>query len=272
MSMNLNWEVVEKPLYSNFKEISGYKALYRSDTEEILHVCKSTYTPTLNSQFLEVVERFSDITGFPIMMIDEVAGGKKILAFLKCSDSIKIHGHEFKDFLMVGNSHDGSTGFFIGNSNIMVRCENRFTKNFKQMQVYHTKNQSFRIDNISKDFDFYLNKRQQFYDRFAEYVDFEVVDEDKERLVHLIAEVSPEERKGEKQISTRKQNIITDIHESIETECKDLGSNVFGLFNGVTHYTTHKKKQKEAIFGNALGTVADINNKALQFCENLLIH
>jgi hypothetical protein len=58
---------------------------------------------------------------------------------------------------------------------------------------------------------------------------------------------------------------------SIDKECLALGDNLFGLFNGVTHYTTHIKKAKETTFGNALGTLARINQDAFQFCESQLV-
>lgn len=270
-NVSLPWEVVEQPIYTNTSIVQGYKALIRSDNGEILNICKESYTPTKNEQFLEVVSKFEQITGFPVQMVSDISGGKKILAFLKCTDVLSIEGYRFEDYLMIGNSHDGSTGFFVGNSNIMVRCENRFSQKYRQFQVYHTKNNHVRVDKVADSFDSYIKNRQRFYDKYAEYVDFEVVEEHKEQLVNLITEVTPEEINGEKEISTRKQNIRLDVWDSVNRECNELGNNLFGLFNGVTHYTTHKRKQKEKVFGNPLGTVADINEKAFKFCNDLLL-
>ena len=270
MENKLNWEVIERPLYSNFQPVAGYKALFRSDNDELLHIAKATYTHTPNDRFLETVDKLSNITGFPIELFDEVQGGKKVIAFLKCTNPVSVGGYEFKDYLMVGNSHDGSTGFFIGNSNVMVRCANRFTKQFRSLQVYHTKNHNIKIDTLANSFDDFTKQRQRFYDRFGEYVDFEIVDEHKEKLVNSIVELTPLEIAEPETISTRKNNIITDIHKSIEIETNAIGNNLFGLFNGITHYTTHTRTQKNPVFGNAFGSVADINNKALTFCETLI--
>ena len=272
MESKISWEVIERPLFSNFQPVKGYKALFRSDNDQLLHIAKSTYTPTTNDRFLETVDKLSNITGFPIERFDEVQGGKKVMAFLKCTDPISVGGYAFKDYLMVGNSHDGSTGFFVGNSNIMIRCANRFTKQFRNLQVYHTKNHDIKIDELSNSFDDFNKQREKFYDRFSEYVDFEIVEEHKDKLVNLIAEVSIEEQKDHSLISTRKRNIISNIHESIQIETSALGNNIFGLFNGITHYTSHTKKVKEPVFCNAFGTVADINNKAFTFCESLVNH
>jgi Domain of unknown function (DUF932) len=272
MIEKLSWEVVERPLFSNNTQLNGYKALYRSDNQELLQVAKSTYTPTTNERFLEVVERLSEITGFPIELFDEVAGGKKVIAFLKCTDPVTVNGYKFKDWLMVGNSHDGSTGFFIGNSNMMIRCENRFTQQFQNLKVLHTRNHDLKIDSLTNSFDEYVMQRQRFYNRFSEYVDFEVVEEDKTKIVNSLVQVTPLEIEQPETMSSRKQNIITDIHRSIERETIELGNNLFGLFNGITHYTSHIRRQKSLVFCNAFGTSADFNHRAFTLCENLLTH
>ena len=190
-TQNLSWDVIERPIFSNFSQVNGYKAIYRSDTNELLHIAKNSYTPTTNERFLETVYRLSQITGYPIELYDEIAGGRKTLAFLKCTEPTRINGYEFKDYLLIGNSHDGSTGFFIGNSNMMIRCENRFTKQFRQIQINHTKNHDVKIDTLAGSFTNYSTQRQRFYNEFSEYIDFEIMDQDKENLVNAIAEVSP---------------------------------------------------------------------------------
>lgn len=107
-----SWDVVEKPIYSNNQVLSGYKAIFRSDTNHLLNVCKDSYTPTTNERFMEVVQKMNDITGFPVKCFDEFDGGKKVLAFLQCTEPIQVGGHSFEDYLMIGNSHDSSTGRF----------------------------------------------------------------------------------------------------------------------------------------------------------------
>jgi hypothetical protein len=42
----------------------------------------------------------------------EFEGGRKVLAFLECIEPIKVQGYDFQDFMLIGNSHDSSTGRF----------------------------------------------------------------------------------------------------------------------------------------------------------------
>lgn len=267
----LNWEVIEKPIYGNNRVLAGYKGVFRNDNGKLLNVAKNSYTPTSNTKFIEVAQRLNEITGFPIQDYYELEGGKKTLAFLKCTEPIQVCGYEFKDYLMLGNSFDGSTGFFIGNSSMMVRCKNRFSKKFRQLQVNHTKNHSFKIDALCQAFEMFMDERKKLFTQMEKFNAVRVDNSLKRALVERLAKMSEEEKLGNEQaiISTRKSNIIAQITHSIETECRDLGNNALGLFNGITHYTTHIKSSKNATFGNPFGVLNDLNQNAFKFCLEL---
>jgi hypothetical protein len=104
-------------------------------------------------------------------------------------------------------------------------------------------------------------------ERFAQVQIDDVV---KQSLVERLTRMTNEEKLGTKEISIRKENVMNNLWQSIDKECLALGDNLFGLFNGATHYTTHTKKVKEPIFGNCLGSLARINNDAFEFCESYL--
>jgi hypothetical protein len=91
----------------------------------------------------------------------------------------------------------------------------------------------------------------------------------KDALVERLTRMNDEEKLGN-EVSTRKRNIITNLNSSIDRECADLGDNAFGLFNGITHYTTHIKNLKNAIFGNPFGSANELNQTAFKFCTELI--
>ena len=264
----LCWEVVEKPIYSNNRPLSGHKAIFRSDNGGLLNVTKNSYTPTTNTRFVEVVNRMSEITGFPIRCFDEFEGGKKVLAFLECTETMQVQGHNFQDFMLIGNSHDSSTGFFIGNSSKMIRCSNRFSKVFRQLQVHHTRNHDTKIEQLLGYFQTFMQERKKLFTQMEQFAKVEIDDSIKDALVHRLTRMTHEEKLGTKELSIRKENIYHDMWWSIDKECLALGDNLFGLLNGITHYTTHNRKTKESVFGNCLGSLAKINTDAFEFCES----
>jgi hypothetical protein len=121
-----------------------------------------------------VVDRMSTITGFPIKCHDEFEGGKKVLAFLECTEPIRVQGYDFDDFMLIGNSHDSSTGFFIGNSSKMIRCSNRFSKIFRQLQVSHTKNHDAKIDQLLRYFETYQKERKHLFNQMQRMAEIKI--------------------------------------------------------------------------------------------------
>ena len=59
------------------------------------------------------------------------------------------------------------------------------------------------------------------------------------------------------------------LRNSINREIKDLGSNAFALFNGVTWYTTHNMRTRNSLNSQINGTANLINQKAYRFCIGL---
>ncbi len=222
------WEIISKPIYSNNQPLTGHKALFRNDSNTLLNVAKTSYTPTTNARFVEVVERMSEVTGFPIRCYDRAAfrefeGGKKVLAFLECTETIQVQGFDFQDYMIIGNSHDSSTGFFIGNSSKMIRCSNRFSKVFRQLQVHHTRNHDAKIDQLLGYFQTFMAERKQLFTKMEKFAQIEIDDSIKETLVQRLTRMNQEEILGTKEISIRKENVMNSLWQSIDKECLALG-------------------------------------------------
>lgn len=69
--------------------------------------------------------------------------------------------------------------------------------------------------------------------------------------------------------STRKQNIVENVLESIDTEFARTGQTAYGLLQGVTHYTNHKASGFENPDYIYLGRGAEVNDKAVKFALEL---
>lgn len=269
MDTLLNWDITEKKVYSNNTELKSHKAIFRNDNGKLLNVAKESYTPTTNARFKEVVNSMQDITGFPLQCYDEFDSGKKVLAFLKCTEPIQVLGYDFEDYMLIGNSHDSSTGFFIGNSSTMVRCQNRFSRVFRKLNVYHTRNHDSKIESLLASFRVFMQERKATFATMEAmskvYIDAAL----QTSLVERLANMTFEESMGLKEISTRKQNLIQNMHKCINKESDVLGDNALGFFQGITNYTTHVRKN-QVVFCNALGGAAVLNEKAFQLCEELI--
>jgi phage/plasmid-like protein (TIGR03299 family) len=265
-----NWDVKEAPVFRpDGKLISGYKTIERSDNGHILNMCKDSYTPVTNEQFCEFVENLSKITGYQIENFSEFQQGAKVLAFIKAPE-FSINGHSFDNYLAVGNSHDSSKAFFVANTNTMIRCQNQFSLAVNGLKAFHTSNNQAQIKQIERSFNLWSTQQKVLQNNYDLLSNNNVSEQRAEKFIKHIFDL-PEElsfEDAEKELSSRKMNQIGELVNCIEIESKDLGNTDFALFNGVTRWTTHVRKQKDKTFGNLFGTNATLNNKALEFVLN----
>jgi hypothetical protein len=266
--MTLDWEVETQKLYNkDGRALADYRLLTRSDNGSVLNVCKKTYRPTLNETFKDCVKRMQKITNFELSGFVEGHGGKKIFAYLK-SENQSIAGFDFNNYMVIGNSHDYSSGFFIGTVHYMMRCQNQWAtvKKGALHTVSHTANSDELIDRLMLRFEHYQTDLNENKKRLETWREIEIPQELREAMIARILAIELGKEGG---VPTRTQNRIEALEYSIDRECGDIGDNLLGLFQGVTHYTTHVMAQKERVFGNIIGRSHEINKKAFEFCTQV---
>lgn len=264
-----NWDITENPVFQgtdaqNIAIVDGSKALVRNDNNETLAIVKKSYNPMTTEAFLTTMEKLVKITGFNIEGFAEFKNGQKILGFLKNDkDNLNIGGHAIKDHLLIGNAF-GDTSFFLGTSTILIRCQNQFSQIEKISKIRHTKSFSVKLEELYHYVEFYYSKRDELYKTFERLGNVNTNEAMREKMIRFVLGVK---ETTETEISTRKLNQMDLLRANIVTEIADLGDNMFGLFNGITRYTTHDIISKEPSFGSVFGIKAEINAKALQFAE-----
>jgi len=266
LQKTLDWDVREKQLFTTENyHVEDYKAIMRDDNKQILSVMKNSYHPLSNTEFKERVNKIAEISKFELEGFTEFKGGSKILSFLRNTrENVHIGGHKLKEYMVIGNSHDGSSSFFIGTSSLLIRCQNQFSEVSKLTKVRHTKNSHGKMQEAYDYFDYYLNKREKMLEMFNKMRNISVDSEVKDKMINFVLDVKETE---EKEVSTRKKNQILSLNNFMNIETNDLGENLWGIFNGVTRYTTHGLGEKGANFGSIFGTPAKINEKAFAFCK-----
>ena len=262
----LNWEVQTEKLYNHQgQSLKDFKMLLRSDNGALLNVCKKSYRPTLNSRFKEVVGRMSKITGFECNGFVEAYGGRRVFAYLK-SEGQKIAGFNFDNYMVIGNSHDYSSGFFISSVHEMIRCQNQWSK-LKKGSLYtipHTSSSEERIEELVLRFENYmddLNKNKRNLEMWREV---DVSPALREMMLERVLNI---EMGNEDSMPGKTQKRVDSLNFALDRELKDVGNNLLGLFQGVTYYSTHMLNQKSQVFGNLIGNGYTVNERAMGFCE-----
>jgi hypothetical protein len=264
----LDWEVEERPIFDETGQpIDGYKHLINSKTDEVLHVCKSTFTPTKNEVLKEIALQLCEKGGFEIKGFASFKGGKRVMAYLTAPKLNGMLGLNVADYMILGNGNDGGSSFFTGLTNHVYRCSNMFSSTNKQIRITHTSGHENRINEAMNTVDLFFNARTGFYEQMEDFAQHTVGYSQRDEFAnHVLGLESGEE------ISKRMENNKERLLESINRETSELGTNLFGLFNGVTHYTTHTLKQKSPIFGNPFGHAENLNRRAFEYCTEEATH
>lgn len=261
----LDWEVQEMSLSTETGIEVPYKVLMRSDNQEVLSVKTGVYTVFTNAKFQALIDKIVDFGGFSFEGYQEFNGGKKILAFLKNTNSnYRLCGYKVNEYLIVGNSNDGSSKLFIGTSNFMHRCKNQFTEKIRCFEQRHTVDLDLENVDLRAILKEYEDARKHLYFNMQQLSMIKVHNSDIDMMVKHVLKLN-ESRDLEvmtdlkQPISAREQS----LRKYIYLEMKELGQTYWGLFNGVTKYTSTELKGG---FGNTRGTAARINSTAYDVC------
>jgi hypothetical protein len=238
---NLNWKVKsESVMTESGIELEGYTALVREDTNTPLSVRSDTYYPFQNYELVELLDRVSGLTGLEIHRGGSFGDGRKVYIQLKSND-LKIGNDRVEGFLTGINSFDGTTSLAFGPSNVTISCQNKFFAAFREMQskVRHTKNMVVRIDEICRSLEGVLVEEKKVFDSILELSNTRFDDIIKEKVTRKLFNIKPEFSLDSDDLPSVTKNKLSRFYIDLNGELSQKGDNMWGLFSGVTKYTTH---------------------------------
>ena len=120
----LDWTVEARNIYSTLGEvIPGYKANVRTSDDSVLGVVSDRYQIVQNEEAF----RFTDDLlqeGVTYETAGSLQGGKKVWMLARLPEKYIIAGDEVTPYLVVFNSHDGSSGVKVAMTPVRVVCQN----------------------------------------------------------------------------------------------------------------------------------------------------
>lgn len=238
---NLNWKVKsESVMTESGIQLEGYTALVREDTNTPLSVRSDTYYPFQNYELVELLDRVSGLTGLEIHRGGSFGDGRKVYIQLKSND-LKIGNDRVEGFLTGINSFDGTTSLAFGPSNVTISCQNKFFAAFREMQskVRHTKNMVVRIDEICRSLEGVLVEEKKVFDSILELSNTRFDDIIKDKVTRKLFNIKPEFSLDSDDLPSVTKNKLSRFYIDLNGELSQKGDNMWGLFSGVTKYTTH---------------------------------
>lgn len=239
---NLNWKVNSENIQTESGIIIGGKqALVREDNGSVLSIVSNNYYPYQNDELMELLYRVSNKTGLEVHKGGSFKEGARTYIQLKSND-LKLGNDRIEGFLTGINSFDGSTSLAFGPSNITISCQNAFFAAFKEIgtKIRHTKNMSIRVDEVCARLENAVSEEKEIFSNIVKLSETRFDDTIKNSLIKSLFNIDKQvDLRDDDSVSSVTRNKMSRFYIDLNGELQDKGDNMWGLFSGVTKYTTH---------------------------------
>jgi len=281
---NLDYTVVKKPLIAvihkkHFADVPNVFATVRTDTNVVLGVVGSRYEPVQNRDAFSFFDPLvgSDRSEAIYHTAGVLGRGEKIWLLAKLPDYIKVgkKGDPIEKFVLLYNSHDGSSVVRCKLTPIRVVCNNTLTAALsgaeQEVRIRHTPSATEKLQEAHK----LLGLTNQLYTQL-EYI-FNRMSLRKvtnQQLVEYVKTLVPDNPEAKNKTRTENiRNQILYLHDDIP-EAKIHKGTLFGALNAISEYTDHNSEQKDPNkmlrsiwFG---GSGEQLKQRAFKLAESML--
>jgi len=275
---NLDFRIEKEQLLSATGRPTPFYGLFNDKTGECINSVKEGYTVSQNDEVVELVLR--GMEGFGELSVSKAGslnGGRKVFIQLGI-DGMSLVGEErIKRYVTVIDSNDGSTGLSVGVGELVMSCQNQFFKFYKsgQSKLRHTVSLTQRIKEIPMLIEMALSESLKLTETYKQFQSTPVTRKLADEMVkYILGFDKTMSIKQDSELSTRSRNAMDSLYNHIEKETNQKGLNLFGLFSGVTSWTTHEKSAPRRENGREesimTGTNYATNEMGLEFALNKL--
>lgn len=272
------FEVRSIPLHTNIDRFDSPDAygIYRADGGKPFGVLGSTFQPqqptALFDSFVRSLAENTNVDLAKLRYVEHKDGARiRFTVPIKKMGFTNLQGKEDETIisLNIQTGFDGFTATSLFLDVYRLVCSNGMKANITEFKskFRNTIGNVGKIQLLTNDVTKALDKATDL----TELIDrLNRVKIDTKRKNEFIEKVLGYSLKDKEQLTTRKQNILTKIEESMALEISRSGGNLWGLINGITYYTNHEAKDFVTLGDDArqdfifTQTGESLNNKAIK--------
>jgi len=262
----LNWKVNKEPIQTVSGILIPEKvALVRDDNQKCLGIHTDNYVPYQNEELLDLLFKISQQTGLELHTGGSFKDGQRVYFQLK-SENLVLHNDVIEGYISGFNSFDGRTSLAFGNSNTTVSCQNTFYRAYRDVdtKLRHSATMKPKIEEILRKIDVLLVEEQSTFQTIQRLGNFRVTQEVRDLVIRKLFEIKREERLDSPDFSTNKLNRMSKFYVDLNGEINQKGDNLWGLFSGVTKYTTHGMKKGDNSENKIFGKTGNIERQIFE--------
>jgi len=282
VAAGLDWTVETKPLFLADGTQAPSNATVRSDNGNILGVVGKNYTPLQNKNAFTFFDEFINSGQASFETAGSLKDGKKIWALAKINkDPLVIAGNDIVDkYILLSNSHDGTTAVRAGFTPIRVVCANTMAmahqKGTSQLiRIKHGKNVADNLDKVAE----IMNVANQQFEATAEQYRFlasrNINSADLETFIKLVF-TGPKYVELESQGLTVNKRIIENVIPLFEkgrgNDMTEIKGTAWAAYNAVNEYLQYERGSDDDSRLNSMwfGDGANLNQRALDVITKMV--
>lgn len=244
----LDFLIEKEPLKGSVSDReTKFFGLFNSNTGEALCTVKENYRVTQTYEVVTLVlTAIMDIKNLRITKAGSLNGGRKIFIQLAVEGFSKVGNELIERYITVIDSNDKTHCLGIHIGNVTLSCSNQFSFFYKKSQekFSHANTIEKKLELLPQMIKNALDMSENQIQVFNELGAVSINENDIHQFVKEVLGYDREFTTMEELSKKTKKSIekMDFLYESIERELESKSRTLYGLFNGLTYFTTHHVK------------------------------
>lgn len=281
----LDYGVEKRPLFApawegTYVEAPGFYANVRTDNNEILGVVKGRYRIVQNKDAFSFFDSIIDSGEAIFETAGALGRGERIFVTAKLPEDMLVRGEKVEKYIMLTNSHDGSTTIIAGFTPIRVVCNNTLTAALKggldnKVSISHTASAESRLREASRIMGIASKYMDEVNIAFENMTTRKLSDLEMKHFIETVMKNSIKEEETDKDASTRMKNLVDQVYsftithptQTTEAAYRTLWgayNGISGFYNFIKDYKSADQKMRDMNYGYANDKISKAFDQAIK--------
>lgn len=251
IAAGLNWGVKKEPVYlASGMVVDGFYSNVRSDNGKPLGIVGERYEPLNNKDAFRL---FDAIVGEKLAMYHTAGSlgvGERVWILAKLPGHIKVVGEDvIEKYLLLTNSHDGSSAVQMMFSPVRVVCQNTLnlalrdtSESSRRVRSKHTINIGLRLDSFRERLGIISAQYSMFEEMSRKLATVQLTSEAWQAYVKSTGLI-PDTKKADGEMGTKAANIMEEVSAMFEkgrgNDLPGVRGTLWGGFNAIAEYVDY---------------------------------
>lgn len=278
VAANLDWTANTKSLFLADGTLAPANAVVRSDNNAILGVVGKDYQPLQNRDAFKFFDSFIESNQAQYETAGALRDGKRVWVLAKINSDIDVvKGNDtLERYVLLSNSHDGTTAVRAGFTNIRVVCQNTLSvahssANSRLIRVRHGRNVKDNLDRVAEIMNLANREFEATLQQYKLLANKEINSTDLEKYVKLVM-VGEKKLEANEEAGKRILNRIIPLFEKGRgNDMPEIKGTLWAAYNSISEYLQYEKGSDEGIRMDSLmfGQSATILENALKIAVKM---